>query len=97
MGTTYATPQVTIAAGASVTFSRSDAGLSGLINATAHTIQVMGAGTATIRGQMFNAAGLSQIGDPVTTGIYTFAAHHLQELQVTNSGASAITVTLAGG
>lgn len=97
MATTYATAKVTVAAGATVTFSKNDAGLSGLINASSHTIQVLGAGTATIRGQMLNADSHSQIGDPVTAGIYTFAAHHLAALQVQNTGGSAITITLAGG
>jgi hypothetical protein len=97
MGTTYATPQVTIAASAFAEFTTAQAGLQGMAQASAHTIQVLGGGTARIEAQMAGAAGLSQIGDPATTGIYSFAGHNLTAIKVTNTGASAITITLAGG
>lgn len=89
----YAFAPATLAPGASKTFAHPS-----IRNARRHTLQVTGGGTATLSGRMVRATADAVIQADMSAGLYSgLEADHMASFTVTNSGAAAIVVILAGG
>lgn len=89
----YAFAPVTLAPGASHTFTGRS-----LRECRRHTLQVTGAGTATLSGRMVRATADAVIQADMAAGLYSgLEADNMASFTVTNSGAAAIAVILAGG
>ena len=63
-----------------------------------HTLQIEGSSTVTVRGRMAGATVFADIDTGLTAGIYTdLVAHRLEAFEFANTGASSVTVHVAGG